>query len=579
MPALRSGVKPEEEGVAAQQQNQDEPADLADYQRKDALQSGLVGALDERSLRCAYSRRWQHREAALNLAAAAFSEEAPTATRQRKRQLQQAACELIRRTYSDQIVTVFDAGRRLLAVTLELLLPSDDAAEVNTALRSLLPRILARLGDSSARVRQVTAAALMSIALHSDAGLAAVATVTCELIGGGARREAARLGVLRQLVRTHGVGGRQRGLTIAAVCAAAVGAMRHKDGDVRNAATLIAVELLKAKDCDERLVLGELRPIRRSTLDAIVAAADGDAPPAAGDPRQAQALAGMARPAADLQSFNGGIETPNMSPIRPSKQPADFGAPKVTPEHLTETASSRRSATEKRLEQPALGAKIAVAKPVAACPFCQLEDASLGAPRALDAHCAEECVMLCLCKWCGQVVEVSDLEAHKSQECEGLLDLPDGGASLEPSRGSAPGSSKPSCSLCGADVGGGSAAEWRAHLSTCAKQRRNQLPWFRSKVAGAGSAGCFSHSPLRSDEFPLPPLPQQQQSPLEEERTAFNRTEAAVADMRNAYAAFFDAAAQQAGADLPPHQQVSFDMSLANDAQGLLAAFRNSKAK
>ena len=59
----------------------------------------------------------------------------------------------------------------------------------------------------------------------------------------------------------------------------------------------------------------------------------------------------------------------------------------------------------------------------------------------------------------------------------------------------------------------------------------------------------------------------------------FADMEAAVADMRNAYAAFFDAAAQQAGADLPPHQQVSFDMSLANDAQGLLAAFRNSKAK
>mmetsp|Transcript_10555 Transcript_10555/g.19177 ORF Transcript_10555/g.19177 Transcript_10555/m.19177 type:complete len:899 (-) Transcript_10555:119-2815(-) len=87
------------------------------------------------------------------------------------------------------------------------------------------------------------------------------------------------------------------------------------------------------------------------------------------------------------------------------------------------------------------------------CQFCGRADDAFTS-EGLDLHYFTECPMLRMCELCQQVIEISTLQAHLEEECEGGEEARAMAAKMLPNH----------CSLCNAPLGAGDDADWQRHL-------------------------------------------------------------------------------------------------------------------
>ncbi|XP_064028296.1 centrosomal protein of 104 kDa isoform X3 [Pogoniulus pusillus] len=145
-----------------------EPEPLSEKALREA--SPAVEVFGEALVSGAYSKTWSYREDALLAVYKRLMEMSVNTPKDDLKNMLRAAIFLVRRAIKDIVSSVFQASLKLLKMIITQYIPKHKLGKVETShcVERTLPNLLARTGDSSARLRQLASDFIQELALCAE---------------------------------------------------------------------------------------------------------------------------------------------------------------------------------------------------------------------------------------------------------------------------------------------------------------------------------------------------------------------------------------------------------------------------
>lgn len=391
----------------------------------------LIAVFGEYVTQCVYSKTWNLRDAALqklmlDLQDGVRSEMDPN-------QLFTAYIQVLKRMIPDKNVQVcLSAGSLLQAVSSQLISSPLRRPDVQSALDSLMPLLVERLGDSNARVDHVVRDAYSDLMRNATVGTAFTAQYVLKppkKKSVNPRVYVARLQLLTAMVSEAGVQpDSKEGLPLEPAVQLAMEWFNQRDAEVRES----AVKLVGACYAHAGLPriekhLANLRQAQREIFDEEFERVDSGEGLGAGNDDGLGALPPPQKPPARSAAAS------NRSTPKNSGGTPRAGAPGGTIPEEEDDADW--------VEDPSH------------CSFCGWQNPS-NAKETMIWHLYSECPRLTPCKYCEQVIGIHELATHWT-ECEKATDEV---------KGAAQDMALDCCPLCSTNVGGTEEQHFHHHL-------------------------------------------------------------------------------------------------------------------
>ncbi|CAK6440532.1 unnamed protein product [Pipistrellus nathusii] len=389
-----------------------EPEPLTEKALREA--SPAIEVLGEGLVAKAYSKVWSFREEAL-LTLYQQLVDAPTGTpKEDLRGLLRAAVFLTRRSLRDIVTPVFQASLKVLKMLITQFIPKHKLSKLETThcVERTVPVLLARTGDSSARLRAAASNFIQEMALCKEVrSLQMVPSYLVQPLKANASAHLAlsQVALLARLLRDLGTD--STGFTVDNVMKFAVRALEHRVYQVREMAVCVILDLYRQHRTD---VLGYLPPddstsrknILFKTIFEGFAKIDGrptDSEVKA--QRRAATEEAERQKEEEIKALQGQLAA--LKDMQAGAQERGREAAKArSPD--PDRRRSAPSSTPESSESPGLDNL---------CIFCG-ERSSSFTEEGLDLHYWKHCLMLTRCGHCRQVVEIASLTEHLLTECD-----------------------------------------------------------------------------------------------------------------------------------------------------------------
>uniref|UniRef100_A0A8C5P1T4 Centrosomal protein of 104 kDa n=1 Tax=Jaculus jaculus TaxID=51337 RepID=A0A8C5P1T4_JACJA len=389
-----------------------EPEPLTEKALREA--SSAIEVLGETLVAGAYSKTWSYREDAL-LALYKKLMEMPVETpKEDLKNILRAAVFLIRRAIKDIVTSVFQASLKLLKMIITQYIPKHKLSKLETThcVERAVPALLARTGDSSARLRVMALNFIQEMALFKEVrSLQIIPSYLVQPLKTNASTHLAmsQVDLLARLLRDLGTG--SSGFTVDSVMKFAVGALEHRVYEVREMAVRVILDMYKQHPA---LTLEHLPPddssTRRNLLyktifegfakidgrptDAEIRAQKRAATKEA-EKQKKEEIKALQGQLTALKEIQAEVQEKESDAVRPKNQEpqgrkaAPPDVPEIPDNHYLDYL----------------------------CIFCGERNESF-TEEGLDLHYWKHCLMLTRCDHCRQVVEISSLTEHLLTECD-----------------------------------------------------------------------------------------------------------------------------------------------------------------
>ncbi|XP_048206076.1 centrosomal protein of 104 kDa-like isoform X1 [Perognathus longimembris pacificus] len=389
-----------------------EPEPLTEKALREA--SFAIDVLGETLVAGAYSKMWSCREDAL-LALCKRLMELPVGTpKEDLKNTLRASVFLIRRAMKDIVISVFQASLKLLKMIITQYIPKHklSKAETTHCVERTLPALLARTGDSSARLRVMASNFIQEMALFKEVRCLQIippALVQPLRANTSVHLAMSQVDLLARLLRDLGT--ENSGFTVDNVMKFAVSTLEHRVYEVREMAVRVildvyrqhqalALEYLPPDDSstrrnllyktifegfakiDGRLTDAEIRAQKRAATEEAEKQKKEEIKALQGQ------LAALKEMEAEVQEKESGAVTAGSQDPQ-GRKAAPPGAPDAPDDHYWDNL----------------------------CIFCGERSESF-TEEGLDLHYWKHCLMLTRCGHCRQVVEISSLTEHLLTECD-----------------------------------------------------------------------------------------------------------------------------------------------------------------
>ncbi|XP_036918002.1 centrosomal protein of 104 kDa [Sturnira hondurensis] len=376
--------------------------------------SSAIEVLGETLVAGAYSKTWSHREDALRALQEQLTGLPGDTPKEELKSALRAAIFLVRRAVQDMVTPVFQAALELLKMIITQYIPKHRLSKLETThcVERTIPVLLARTGDSSARLRAVASNFIQEMALFKEVkSLQMIPSYLVQPLKANASAHLAlsQMDLLARLLKDLGTDG--TGFTVDSVMKFAVRALEHRVYEVRETAV--------------RVVLDMYRQHRALVLDYL--------------PADDSATRRNVLYKTIFEGFAKIDGRPTDAEIRAQKKAATEEAEKQKKEEikvlqgqlaaLREMQAEVQEQESEAAEAETLGAHRREAAPPCApeapeshyldylCIFCG-ERSEAFTEEGLDLHYWKRCLMLTRCGHCRQVVEISSLTEHLLTECD-----------------------------------------------------------------------------------------------------------------------------------------------------------------
>lgn len=445
-----------------------EPDPLPAAVEKDA--EALIQLFGDYVTRCLYSKAWSLRDAALQKLALDLRD-GETGGHDPSRLLR-GYLTVLKRTIADKAVQVFLSSGSLLLVLSQHLLQRPhfrrERGLVESELDPIMPLLVDRLGDANARLMNTTRDALLDFARCSNVGTPFTTQYLLKAPKkkGHARVYSSRLQLLTVLVSEAGVQPESKdGVPLDETMKLAMDWFSNPSAEVRDS----AVKLVAA--CHARVgltkiekYLANLRPAQRGVFD---------------------------------DEFERSCASATSTPVGQGKSPRHDEADHDDAPQVRAQPSHKKNGKVESATAPVQKAPEETEEEYEdfTCQFCGHQDPSFDA-KGLDVHYWRECPMLIECEFCRQVIEISTLRGHLSEECESGAPARAAGNKMAPNR----------CPLCREDLGSCEDLIWQEHFlqNGCPKNKRIQKgSTNQSRVRNPQAGALLSHQDVKSIEEEL----------------------------------------------------------------------------
>lgn len=389
-----------------------EPEPLTEKALREA--SSAIEVLGEALVAQAYSKTWSFREEALLTLYQQLVDTPVGTPKEDLKGLLRAAVFLIRRSIRDIVTPVFQASLKVLKMVITQYIPKHKLSKLETThcVERTVPVLLARTGDSSARLRVVASNFIQEMALCKEVrSLQMVPSYLVQPLkaNASAHQALSQVALLARLLRDLGTD--STGFTVDNVMKFAVRALEHRVFQVREMAVCVILDLYRQHHAD---VLGYLPPddstsrknILFKTIFEGFAKIDGkptDAEIRA--QRRAATEEAERRKKEEIKALQGQLAA--LKEMQAGAQEKGSEAAKARSPEPDRRCAAPRSAPE-AAENPGLDNL---------CIFCGERSAAF-TEEGLDLHYWKHCLMLTRCGYCRQVVEIASLTDHLLTECD-----------------------------------------------------------------------------------------------------------------------------------------------------------------
>lgn len=385
-----------------------EPEALTEKALREA--SSAIEVLGEALVARAYSKTWSNREEALHTLYQQLVDTPVGTPKEDLKSLLRAAVFLIRRSIRDIVTPVFQASLKVLKMLITQFIPKHKLSKLETThcVERTVPVLLARTGDSSARLRVVASNFIQEMALCKEVrSLQMVPSYLVQPLKANASAHLAlsQVALLSRLLRDLGTD--STGFTVDNVMKFALRALEHRVYQVREMAVCVILDLYRQH---RGVVLDYLPPddstsrknILFKTIFEGFAKIDGR-------PTDSEMRA-QRRAAAEE------AERHKKEEIRALQ--GQLAVLKEMQEKGSEAAKTRSPDSDRRCPAPRSAPEAAETPGLDnLCIFCGEQSAAF-TEEGLDLHYWKHCLMLTRCGHCRQVVEIASLTDHLLTECD-----------------------------------------------------------------------------------------------------------------------------------------------------------------
>ncbi|XP_072831644.1 centrosomal protein of 104 kDa isoform X3 [Vicugna pacos] len=394
-----------------------EPEPLTEKALREA--SSAVDVLGEALVAGAYSRSWSHREGALLALYEQLSETPVGTPREDLKNTLRASIFLIRRAIRDIVTPVFQASLKLLKMIITQYIPKHKLSKLETAhcVERTVPLLLARTGDTSARLRSTASNFIQEMALCKEVrSLQIIPAYLVQPLKAGSSTHLAisQTALLARLLRDLGAEG--AGFTVDSVMKFSARALEHRVPEVREAAVRLILGLYAQH---RAAVLEHLPPPDSATRKNVLyktifegfAKIDGR-PTDAEIRAQKRVATGEAekRKKEEMTALQGQAAAPRELQAQAQARAGQ--------EKESEAAKAQDPDTPEGKAAPPSAPEIPDSRYLDnLCIFCGERSESF-TEEGLDLHYWKHCLMLTRCDHCRQVVEICSLTEHLLTECD-----------------------------------------------------------------------------------------------------------------------------------------------------------------
>eukprot|EP00607_Mallomonas_marina_P010727 CAMPEP_0182422692 /NCGR_PEP_ID=MMETSP1167-20130531/8449_1 /TAXON_ID=2988 /ORGANISM="Mallomonas Sp, Strain CCMP3275" /LENGTH=781 /DNA_ID=CAMNT_0024600975 /DNA_START=504 /DNA_END=2846 /DNA_ORIENTATION=+ len=415
------------------------PDELPSKKRELCDNTGIIDLLGPFLTSCLYSKSWQLRAAALKKIVLRLPEFSKNPGMSRALE---ALATVNRELFEDKIAQVIEENVITLEAVLKAVAKDKKAKTVASHHFEKVAKILIeKLADGNARVRDAGAAGLEALLSCPAAGPKAIAEPIQEPVAARLKSNwryvLGRTELLAKMLPVHGVGNASNLSTDRIITfMKSGGAYGHSNGDVRDAAKKLAVEVSKIVGVDamQGYLKKDLRPKQlEEYMSAFVAAAEELA-------MEKKSKKKGKKPVAVEESDE---EEPEPSPPKKSKvkskgteaesKPSPRGkkgATEQSPRGRGKASIEEEESDEEPPPPRTKGKKSAPPAPepppstddagddnFSVCMFCSKSDPTWNED-ALDLHYLKDCPLLLECPACAQVIEITGFPEHMLDECD-----------------------------------------------------------------------------------------------------------------------------------------------------------------
>nr|XP_021510855.1 centrosomal protein of 104 kDa isoform X2 [Meriones unguiculatus] len=385
-----------------------EPEPLTEKALREA--SSAIDILGEALVAGAYSKMWSCREDAL-LALYKKLMEMPVGTQKEDlKNMLRASVFLIRRAIKDIVSSVFQASLKLLKMIITQYIPKHKLSKQETThcVERVVPLLLARTGDSSARLRVIALNFIQEMALFKEVkSLQLIPSYLVQPLKANTSVHLAlsQVDLLARLLRDLGTG--SSGFAVDNVMKFAVSALEHRVYEVRETAVRIILDMYREHPA---LTLDHLPPDDSSTRRNLLYKAifEGFAK-IDGRPTEAEVKA---------QKRAATKEAEKQKKEEMKALQGQLAALRETQEKESDAVQLKNQDPEGRnaapLDTPEIPDNHYLDN---LCIFCGERNESF-TEEGLDLHYWKHCLMLTRCDHCRQVVEICSLTEHLLTECD-----------------------------------------------------------------------------------------------------------------------------------------------------------------
>ncbi|KAB1268167.1 Centrosomal protein of 104 kDa [Camelus dromedarius] len=399
-----------------------EPEPLTEKVLREA--SSAVDVLGEALVAGAYSRSWSHREGALLALYEQLSETPVGTPREDLKNTLRASVFLIRRAIRDIVTPVFQASLKLLKMIITQYIPKHKLSKLETAhcVERTVPLLLARTGDTSARLRSTASNFIQEMALCKE--VRSLQIIPAYLVqplkaGSSAHLAISQMALLARLLRDLGTEG--AGFTVDSVMKFSARALEHRVPEVREAAVRLILGLYAQH---RAAVLEHLPPADSATRKNVLyktifeGFAKIDGRPTDAEIRAQKRVAteeAEKRKEEEMTALQGQAAAPRELQARARARALQV--PRVS-EKESEAAKAQDPDTPGGKAAPPSAPEIPDSRCLDnLCIFCGERSESF-TEEGLDLHYWKHCLMLTRCDHCRQVVEICSLTEHLLTECD-----------------------------------------------------------------------------------------------------------------------------------------------------------------
>eukprot|EP00899_Mesostigma_viride_P016474 jgi/Mesvir1/24828/Mv22068-RA.1 len=385
--------------------------------------AALCEVLPEYTVQCLLSKNWQLRDAAV----ASISKDLSEGTYpQTPGAIFRVVCRALNKCMNDKVPSVFLNAAQLLTDVLGMYAHEVGSRDMHNGLTDIVGHLLDKSGDPNTRVKDTATNLLVAIARCEEAGLDMLLPGIFKPVKNQAQWKPVlgRLLLIKRFVDEFGIAPRGS-LSADTVMTYVKAAFASPNGDVRNAATRVTVQVYRAIGTAVDKYTKGLKPAQKDVIaqacadaDAGVGEEDVAPPPAAAPPptKPAPAAAAAKKPAAAAAggqgkaspapggAAKGGNAPPSRLPS--AKKPAAEAAKAAEPEEDLYEGGGDEGELE---EEDGL---------TDVCQFCNVTDPKFLEGENMDLHFFHDCPLLCSCDLCGQIIEIASVTDHLLGECE-----------------------------------------------------------------------------------------------------------------------------------------------------------------